>query len=146
MTPSLILVDAGPLIAYYNQNDPWHKRVLDFFNSCTSQFVTTDCCLTEAMWILKADHFVQNELLLDLSRGLYLNESLQPTDFSRIAELNSKYADVPADFADLSLIAISERLDISAIVSLDKDFDIYRRLGKQKFVRVFPKGQKPSIK
>ena len=144
MTPSLVMVDSGPLIAYYDQSDPWHQRVKEFFHDCTSQFVTTDCCITEAMWLLKAGFLVQNELLLDLSRGLYLSESLQATDFSRIAELNRKYADIPADFADLSLIAISERLDISSIVSLDKDFDIYRRLGKQKFARIFPKAQRSS--
>lgn len=141
--PSLILVDAGPLVAYYDQSDSWHQLVREFFHRCTSQFVTTDCCLTEAMWLLRSDHLVQNELLLDLSKGLYISEPLQAADFSRIAELNIKYSDVPADFADLSLVAISERLDISAIASLDKDFDIYRRLNKQKFVRVFPKSHKP---
>ena len=146
MTPSLVLVDSGPLIAYYDQNDRWHQRVQDFFHGCRSQFVTTECCITEAMWLLKADFLVQNELLLDLSRGLYVSEALQAIDFSRIAELNCKYSDIAADFADLSLIAISERLDISSIASLDKDFDIYRRLGKQRFVRIFPKAQKHPTK
>jgi hypothetical protein len=37
----------------------------------------------------------------------------------------------------LALVAISERLDIGAIASLDKDFDIYRRYRKQPFERVF---------
>lgn len=32
---------------------------------------------------------------------------------------------------------ISERLNISAIATLDKDFDIYRRYRKQSFNRVF---------
>ena len=38
---------------------------------------------------------------------------------SRIAELNAQYADLPRDFADLTLLAISEHLDIAAIVTLD---------------------------
>jgi uncharacterized protein len=44
---------------------------------------------------------------------------------------------LPGDFADLSLIAISERLDIAAIATLDSDFDIYRRYRKQPFERIF---------
>jgi len=40
-------------------------------------------------------------------------------------------------FADLSLIAISERLTISAIAFLDKEFNIYRRYRKDYFNRVF---------
>lgn len=39
--------------------------------------------------------------------------------------------------ADLSLIAISERLNIAAIATLDKDFNIYRRYRSQPFERVF---------
>ncbi len=42
----------------------------------------------------------------------------------RIAELNAQYADLRGDFADLSLIVIAERLNIAAIATLDKDFDL----------------------
>lgn len=62
-----------------------------------------------------------------MANNIYKCETLLPTDFVRIAELNAQYADLPGDFADLSLIAISERLDIAAIATLDQDFDIYRR-------------------
>ncbi len=48
-------------------------------------------------------------------------------------------ADLPADFADLSLIAISERLNLPRIVTLDSDFNIYQRFRDkpQPFCRVF---------
>lgn len=88
--------------------------------------------------MLRADYCVQNELLLGASRGLYSIDSLLPEDYSRIAELNTKYRDRPGDFADLSLIAMSERLDIKNIVSLDSDFDVYKRYGKSRFTRLFP--------
>jgi predicted nucleic acid-binding protein len=72
-----------------------------------------------------------------VTRGVFECTPLLPEDFSRIAELNEQYADLPGDFADLSLVAISERLNISAIVILDRDFDIYRRYRSQPFDRVF---------
>jgi len=43
------------------------------------------------------------------------------SDFERIAELFEKYSNLPADFADLSLVTISERCDIPQIVTLDRD-------------------------
>lgn len=89
------------------------------------------------MWLLSSNWRTQNELLLDLARELYECVPLLTQDFTRIAELNARYADLPGDFADLSLIAISERLDISAIATLDSDFDIYRRYRKQPFERIF---------
>ncbi len=36
----------------------------------------------------------------------------------------------------LSLVVLSERLNIAAILSLDSDFDVYRRFRRQPFQRV----------
>ena len=89
------------------------------------------------MWLLAPSTKVQNEFLSALSKRAFLCEHLLPSDYQRIQELNTTYQDLPADFIDLSLIAISERLNISAIVTLDKDFNIYRRYRKQPFDRIF---------
>jgi predicted nucleic acid-binding protein len=89
------------------------------------------------MYLLSKNYRTQNEFLNDLAQQLYRCIPLVPEDFSRIRELNEQYADLPADFADLSLISISERLNISAIITLDSDFDIYRRYRKQPFERIF---------
>lgn len=80
---------------------------------------------------------MQNEFLSHLANRIYECELLTSQDFARIAELNAQYADLPADFSDLSLVVISERLNVAAIATLDKDFDIYRRYRNQPFKRVF---------
>ncbi|NMG18629.1 type II toxin-antitoxin system VapC family toxin [Brasilonema bromeliae] len=133
----LILADSGFLFAYYSARDKHHQQVRRFFERCTSNLVTTPICIAEVMWLLSSDWRTQNEFLLDVAKGLYECEQLLPQDFSRIAELNATYRDLPGDFADLSLIVISERLDIAAIATLDSDFDIYRRYRKKPFERVF---------
>ncbi len=135
--PPLILIDSGVLIAYYSATDHYHLQVCRFLENCTSQLITTHSCVTEVMWLLSSDLRTQNEFLLDLAKELYECVPLMPQDFTRIAELNTQYADLPGDFADLSLITISERLDIAAIATLDSDFDIYRRYRKQPFQRIF---------
>ena len=131
-----ILVDSCAFVAFYNKKDSHHSLVFDFFLKCSSQLITTTACITEAIWLLNFDYRAQNELLEDLITEVYIHQSLTLWDFSRIAELNEKYADRKADFADLSLIAISERLDIPAIATFDKDFQVYRRYRNQPFVNV----------
>ena len=123
---SLMLIDAGPLIAYYDADDRRHDDVQRFIGESRRQFITTTPVITEVMWQLNSDYRVQNELLLLVSRGLIRNETLSAADFSRIAELNEQYRDLPADFADLSLVAIAERFDVFEIASFDKEFDVYR--------------------
>jgi uncharacterized protein len=135
--PPVMLIDSGLLVAYYSATDRHHAVVRDFLADSTSALVTTLACVTEVVWLLAQDWRVQNEFLSDLAIELYRCEPLIVSDFARITELNEQYSSLPGDFADLSLVAISERLNIAAIATLDKDFDIYRRYRKQPFDRQF---------
>jgi predicted nucleic acid-binding protein len=89
------------------------------------------------MWLLAPNILVQTEFLWALEKSIFITEHLTTQDYQRIKELNLTYQDLPGDFTDLSLIAISERLNISAIATLDKDFNIYRRYRNQPFTRIF---------
>lgn len=137
MNHPVVLIDTGPIVAYYNAGDAHHDRARQFLDDSTSVLITTIGCVTEVMWLLRSRWQVQNEFLSDLSIGLYECEPLTPNDFTRIAELNAQYADLPGDFADLSLIVISERLNTATIATLDEDFDIYRRYRRHPFERIF---------
>lgn len=134
---SFVLVDSGVLVALYNRRDRYHRQVVEFLGACTSQLVTTVGCVTEVMWLLAPDVRVQNHFLSTLEKGVVITEQLIAADYQRIQVLNLNYQDLPGDFADLSLVAISERLNIAQIVTLDQDFDVYRRYRREPFVRVF---------
>ena len=55
-------------------------------------------------------------------------------DFER---LMLKYADRPMDFADATLVRIAERERLTTILTLDRDFAIYR-IGGRKAFRLMP--------
>lgn len=131
-----VLIDTGLIVAFYDKADRHHEPVVQFFSTYTGQLITTVGCVTEVMWLLAPHWRAQNEFLTHVSQGIYACESLLSADFSRIAELNAQYADLPGDFSDLALVSISERLNIAEIATLDKDFDIYRRYRKKAFNRV----------
>lgn len=136
-----ILIDSGLLLSYYQRQEPLHQAVVNFFDHNAAQLITSPICIAEVLWLLgdPGDPRVlaaQNHLLGAVSLGGIEVINLQPEDFARIAELNTRYADLPGDFADLTLVAISERLDVAEILSLDSDFDIYRRFRRKPFDRV----------
>ncbi|BBC22865.1 type II toxin-antitoxin system VapC family toxin [Pseudanabaena sp. ABRG5-3] len=131
-----ILIDTSAFVAFYNQADKNHSIMRNFFLECDSKLVTSTSCITETVWMLRFNYRVQNVFLSTFLADIYIHESLTKQDLARIMELNEKYADRRADFADLSLVAISERLDIPAIATFDKDFQVYRRYRNQPFVNV----------
>jgi len=135
------LIDAGPLIAYYDAGDKWHAAARKFMENYRGQLITSEPIITEVMWNLKADYRVQNEFLADLQKETFTVEPLVVTDFQYLSRLNEKYRDLPGDFADLSIVALSTRLKILDVASIDGDFDVYRSLDKT-FKHVFLRWEK----
>jgi len=136
-----ILIDSGILLSYYQQQEPLHQAVITFFDQNTAQLITSPICIAEVLWLLGDPGnpvvlAAQTHLLTAVSRGGIEAINLLPEDYARVAELNGRYADLPGDFADLTLVSLSERLDISEILTLDSDFDVYRRFRKQPFCRI----------
>lgn len=60
----------------------------------------------------------QNHLLAAVSRGCLEAIDLLPEDDASVAELNARYPDLPGDFADPTLLTLSERLDVAEILTL----------------------------
>jgi len=136
-----ILIDSGILLSYYQQQEPLHQAVITFFDQNTAQLITSPICIAEVLWLLGDPGnpvvlAAQTHLLTAVSRGGIEAINLLPEDYARVAELNGRYADLPGDFADLTLVSLSERLDIAEILTLDSDFDVYRRFRKQPFCRI----------
>jgi predicted nucleic acid-binding protein len=134
-----IVVDAGPLIALFDRDDRHHRRAVEFVRDRRSRLITNLPVLTEATFLLRFSVAAQRDLLWWAHKSLEIDRET-PADLPRIIMLLDKYRDMPADFADASLVALAERLNVSRVASVDRDFAIYRLPGKRRFENVFLRG------
>lgn len=100
------------------------------------QLVTTTPVIAETMALLSFSLQTQLEFLEWCAIDLTIDAELQG-DLDRIAAIMRKYADLPADFADASLVALAERRGILTVATIDRDFSIYRTKDKKRFRNVF---------
>ena len=132
-----IVVDAGPMIALFDRDDAYHTQAGEFLRRTVEcRLITTSIVVGEVAAML-AD--VQPSLyrFMDwLSAVLEIDDALRE-DLPRIIEIMKKYGDLPADLADVSLVALCERRGVSRIASFDSDFDVYRLPKGRKFQNVF---------
>ena len=132
-----ILIDAGPLIALFNSRDMYHKGIWDFLDRHEYCFISTLAVFTEASHILKRNIKAQQDFYQwVIYKGVIISD-INQHDMPRIAELTEKYADLPMDFADATLVVSAEKTGIREIISLDRDFDIYRLPGREKIRNVY---------
>lgn len=122
------VIDSGPLIALFDQSDAHHERVCAYLKQNRGKLFTTAAVLTEVTHMLDFNSQVQIDFLKWVSAGALNLFEIQKPELIRITELTQKYADIPMDFADASLVVAAEKLKIKHVISLDHDFLIYRTL------------------
>jgi uncharacterized protein len=130
-----IIVDAGPLIALFDRNDRHHRRAVEFVRDSSAHLVSNLPVLTEATFVLRFSVEAQRDLLWWAQQALAIDQETA-ADLPRIIALLHQYHDLPADFADVSLVALAERLNLRRVASFDRDFLIYRMPGKRRFENV----------
>jgi len=131
------LCDTGPLVALFDSNDSAYAKCRAGFGSYSGGLVTTWPVLAESFYLLRKQHL--RELLWELvSNGGIDIAGPVLGDLPRIQSLMVQYADLPMDFADASLVALSERLNIVRVFTIDRrDFRIYRPRHTRVF-EIFP--------
>ncbi|MCU7936158.1 MAG: PIN domain-containing protein [Candidatus Thiodiazotropha sp. (ex Dulcina madagascariensis)] len=128
-----ILIDSGPLIALFDRNDKYHQASVEFIKKNRSELVTTLASITEVLHLLDFNRNAQIDFLNWVDAGAVTVEAITTDDFQRIRELIIKYSDLPMDFTDACLVVLGEKLNISKVATIDRDFDIYRLKGKRSF-------------
>lgn len=131
----MTLTDAGPLVALIDGDEPDHNACRLVLNGLRLPLLTTWPAFTEAMYLLsRAGGSVGREALwkLVLSRRMEIVELPQHA-LERSARLMAKYADLPMDLADATLVALAEERGERQIFTLDRDFEVYRINGRQRF-------------
>lgn len=131
------LVDAGPLIALFDRSDDFHKKAVKFMKSFEGRLVTSWAVITETLHMLDFNVNVQVDFLEWLERGALEVYDLNREHMARIIELTKKYSDVPMDFADATLMALSESEKLREIVTIDSDFHVYRNLRREMLRNIF---------
>ncbi len=125
------LVDSGPLIALFDRDDRHHERVTGFLRARRLKLLTTWPVLTKVCALLPGAASL--DFLEYVCRGGVEVASPGDGDLSAILSTSRKYADVPMDFADASLVVLAMRTGNDSIVLLDRDFDIYRLARNKSF-------------
>lgn len=133
------LVDTGPLVALLARSDAWHDWTKRQFEAVAAPLFTCEAVLTEAAYLLSRTRGGVGALLGLVGRGVIeVRFSLQ-TEIESIERLMRRYASVPMSLADACLVRMSELHAVSTVLTLDGDFSIYRRNGRQAITLAAPR-------
>ena len=137
MLLSSVLIDAGPLIALFDSSEKHHHPVKAFLKAHPYRYVSTIAVFTEVSHMLDFSTNAQKDFYQWVMHKGVIISDINQHDMPRLVDLTQKYADLPMDFADASLVITAEKTGIREIISLDRDFDIYLLPGKEQIRNIY---------
>ena len=130
----MAVVDTGPLVALLDRSDRAHDACRDeLANLEGRRLVTSLAVLTEACYLLGLSNRAQQAALAFVAAGAVELAKLGAADVAMAASQMDRYASLPMDFADASLVTLAQRLSTMDVFTLDRrDFTVYR-LARKRF-------------
>ena len=126
-----IIIDTGPLVAYFNGRDRWHKWATEQMTTFSAPLITCEPVLTEACFLIHRAGGHPADLIRKLDQGVLEIAIDLSREAGTIEVLLKCYEDTPMSLADACLVRISEQIADCRLFTLDSDFEHYRRNGRQ---------------
>jgi uncharacterized protein len=103
-------------------DDQHHQACAELLEIHPGPLVVPTLVVTEVVYLLGTRLGAPAEMrfLADLASGSFDVEPVHPSDWLRIAQLVSRYRDLPLGTADASVVACAERLGIDEIATVDR--------------------------
>jgi len=132
----MIIADTGFFVALANKNDNFHQLATQQLFILKESLITTYPVIVETSYLLleRVGNKAQFAFIKELTQDSIKIFNLENNHLTRMLELMIKYANLPMDLADASLVVLAETIKENRILTTDvKDFTVYRYLNNQTF-------------
>ena len=135
----MLIADTGFFYALADRSDRYHTRAVAVLQTIAEPLITTWPVLTETTHLLmrRLSPLACTRFLTNVADGFCAVHALEPAHIRHVCTLMDKYADLPMDLADASLVLLAEHLGEGRILSTDqRDFQAYRFKNQKPFQNV----------
>ena len=129
------LIDTGAILALLDAGT-LHSACAAALREVELPLVTTDAVLAEVFHFLGHGRHMAEGWRFFRS-GIVTLRPVLDDDMPSLEGLMLKYADLPMDLADATLVRLAQREGLATILSIDSDFEVYR-IGGRKAFQVLP--------
>ena len=133
-----IVIDTGPIVALLNRRDRHHAWVREVLDTVEPPIFTCEAVVSEACFLVRRLAGGQDAVLELLSNNVVKVDFRILPEIDALRGLMRKFANVPMSLADACLVRMTELDAQSVIVTLDGDFQVYRRNRRRVVPAIMP--------
>lgn len=127
-------------MALLDRRDKYHDWIKEQLEAVDPPLDTCEAVLSEAAFLLSHVPGGSQALLDLVTKGLVAVSFSLQAEARPIQQLLMRYANIPMALADACLVRLTEIHPESVLLTIDSDFQIYRRNGRSVIPMLFPEG------
>jgi predicted nucleic acid-binding protein len=133
-----VLLDTGPLVALLDREDRYHRWAAAQWAQVEPPLLTCEPVLAEACYLLRTLPAGVKAVMELVNRAVVSLPFRLVDHATAVSRLLAKYASQPISLADACLVRMAEVYSPSAVLTLDSDFRVYRKHGRQVVPVIMP--------
>lgn len=127
------LLDTGAIVALLDRDERHHERCVDTISGLIGPLVTCEAAIAEACYLLRHTSGAPEAIIKNVANGVFRIPMRLSDQTKAVEKLLRKYRNVPMALADACLVDLADQMDTGQILTLDRDFEIYRWRSRRKF-------------
>jgi predicted nucleic acid-binding protein len=132
-----VLLDTGVIVALLDRSESAHETCAEAAGHVEGPLLTCEAVIAESCFLLRNLPGAAEAVIANVIAGIFQIPFQLARDSIGVRSILRKYRDRRIDLADACLICMAEELGTGEILTLDKDFEIYR-WGRNKTFRTLP--------
>lgn len=121
-----VLLDTGVVVALLDRSERFHERCAQVIGDVTAPLITCEAVIAESCYLLRRLKGASEAVLANVASGIFQIPLQLPQSAHQVCRILQKYRDRSIDLADACLIHLATEFRSAEILTLDRDFRIYR--------------------
>jgi predicted nucleic acid-binding protein len=123
----IVILDTGPWVALIDRSESRHTECVQWLKNFSGRLYSTEAVLTEVLYILNFSITAQCAAIDFILESVVEIVPSSTDSLKKTKNLMKKYADLPMDFADATIVCLATETGMQNIATFDKkDFTIYK--------------------
>jgi predicted nucleic acid-binding protein len=121
-----ILLDTGVIVALLDRSERNHAACAEAIQEAAAPLITCEAVVAESCYLLRGHPGAAEAILENICTGVFQIPGRLTVAAASLQRLFRKYRDREMDLADACLIHLAGEFETGDILTLDRDFEVYR--------------------
>lgn len=121
-----VLLDTGVVVALLDRSEKFHRACAEAIRDLEAPLITCEAVIAECCYLLRDLPGAPEAVIENVAAGIFQLPFQLSREAGSVKQILRKYRDRNIDLADACLIRLADEFETAEILTLDKDFAIYR--------------------